>query len=93
MIIERIVGPDRAGCALRDYLNEEFGFSTRLLRRLKANLLITINGGVGYTNIILRAGDLLRIDLSGLAAAGSDSFGQSRPGVSRSSRYGVTRIH
>ena len=72
MIIERTIGPESAGRVLRDYLISEFEFSLRLLRRLKANFLITVNGNIGYTNIVLREGDALRIDVDGLARSTAD---------------------
>ena len=68
MLLERTVEAADSGRVLRDYIKREFDISSRLLRKIKARSLITVNGNVTFTNAILREGDLLRIDLGSLAA-------------------------
>jgi len=52
---------------LRDYLRREFNISSRLLRKLKANDLIALNGETVHTDARLIAGDLLTVDVESLA--------------------------
>lgn len=67
MVFEYVIGPEYAGRFLRNFLNSELELSTRLLRRIKANSLISVNGRVAHTDLVLAEGDALRIDLDRLA--------------------------
>ncbi|MCL2059460.1 MAG: RluA family pseudouridine synthase [Oscillospiraceae bacterium] len=67
MNLERTIGAGDDGTILRDVIRREFDLSSRLLKRLKARNLIKINGVPAYTNTILAPGDVLTIDLEGLA--------------------------
>jgi len=69
MVLERTVAAGDAGMVLRDFIRREFDISSRLLKRLKGNYLITVNGEITYTNAVLSDGDVLRIDLDKLSGS------------------------
>ena len=69
MVLESTILADRAGTILRDYIKREYDISSRLLRKLKSNFLISVNGNIALTNTVLKEGDVLRIDMDRLARA------------------------
>ena len=69
MILERYIGEADDGRVLRDYIKREFDISARLLRRIKTRYSITINGAVAFTNVIVKGGDRLQIDLGAVTRA------------------------
>ena len=69
MVFERKIAHEDSGMALRDYIKREFNISARLLKKVKSHYSITLNGDIAFTNIIVNAGDLLRVDLDKLAGA------------------------
>ena len=67
MVLERIIPAGDDGMVLRNYIKREFDISYRLLKKIKANFLIRVNGSIAFTNILLRKGDLLTISIERLA--------------------------
>ena len=67
MELTRTVGLADGGRVLGHYLTGELGISSRLLKKLKAHSLITVNGGVAHTDFVLSEGDALRIDMGCLS--------------------------
>ena len=73
MVLERIITAADSGAALGSYIKREFGISSRLLKKIKTNFSITVNGNITFTNYILMENDHLSVDLDRLASV-SDSI-------------------
>ncbi|MDR3121293.1 MAG: hypothetical protein LBU58_08185, partial [Clostridiales bacterium] len=63
----RTAGAGDEGRNLGQFLKTEFSVSARLLKQLKTNSLISVNGEPARTNYALRAGDVVRVALFELA--------------------------
>jgi 23S rRNA pseudouridine1911/1915/1917 synthase len=63
-ILEKQVSNIEKGTKIREYLKNELGLSTRLIRSASLNKRIFVNGEVVKMNRVLNTGEIIKIDLA-----------------------------